>query len=456
MSGLLDAHVRPRPASRPAAPATDAWLRGACSRSRGAGPAPAARVGLVAEDGGRGGRAAACADPAGSISPRSRGARPTRATRCRRWCGRCRTRSARTPPAPCTCGATSQDVLDTAAMLLARRAVCCWSTPTWRRPPTRAPGWPTSTATTPMMGRTLLQQALPITFGLKAASWLAGLDGVRARLADGERRAAGAVRRRGGHAGRAAPGSGVAVRRALAAELGLADPTLPWHTVRLPVADARRRARRRRRRGRQRSRVDVVLLAQSEVAEATEVAPRAAARRRCRTRTTRWRRSPPGPAPAARPAWWPRCFAAMEQEHERGRRHLARRVADPHRLLGTVGSAASWLTECLADLRLDTGPDGAQPVAAAGDPQLAGGAGRRADARAGAAGAAHDAAAAAVREAASRAAGRSPSDPRAGRRRRRRAAGADSAPDVGEAGGAGRRRAGRAPRDRRDRGGRPR
>jgi len=35
---------------------------------------------------------------------------------------------------------------------------------------------------TPMIGRTLLQQALPVTFGLRAAGWVAGIDQARARL----------------------------------------------------------------------------------------------------------------------------------------------------------------------------------------------------------------------------------------------------------------------------------
>ena len=68
------------------------------------------------------------------------------------------------------------------------------------RPPTaraRA-GAPRPTASTPMIGRTLLQQALPTTFGLKAAGWMAGLDeAARARGARARRGAGGAARRRG-------------------------------------------------------------------------------------------------------------------------------------------------------------------------------------------------------------------------------------------------------------------
>ncbi|MGA8717636.1 MAG: lyase family protein, partial [Solirubrobacteraceae bacterium] len=78
-------------------------------------------------------------------------------------------------------GATSQDVVDTAMMLVTRNALdllvrdlsaaadACASLVTRYR-----------NAIEP--GRTLLQQALPVTFGLKAAVWLAGIDGVVADL----------------------------------------------------------------------------------------------------------------------------------------------------------------------------------------------------------------------------------------------------------------------------------
>ena len=86
-------------------------------------------------------------------------------------------------------GATSQDVLDTAAMLVARRAralvvaeldgaaAACARLAAEHR-------------STPMAARTLLQQAVPTTFGYKAAGWLAGLLDAREAL-----RARGAPRR---------------------------------------------------------------------------------------------------------------------------------------------------------------------------------------------------------------------------------------------------------------------
>ena len=69
-------------------------------------------------------------------------------------------------------GATSQDIVDTAAMLVSRRAVALVLA---RARPARRTAARSSRAThrsTPMAARTLLQQAVPTTFGLKAAGWL--------------------------------------------------------------------------------------------------------------------------------------------------------------------------------------------------------------------------------------------------------------------------------------------
>ncbi len=83
-----------------------------------------------------------------------------------------------------------------------------------------------------MVGRTHLQPALPVTFGLKAAAWLAPLLRHRERLA--------ALRPRllvvqfGGAAGTLASlgESGPAVASALARELRLGLPLMPWHAQR--------------------------------------------------------------------------------------------------------------------------------------------------------------------------------------------------------------------------------
>ena len=124
-------------------------------------------------------------------------------------------------------------------------------------------------AETPMAARTLLQQAVPTTFGLKAAGWLVAVGGARERLADirGNRLAA----QLGGAAGTlsALGDKGVEVAGLYAHELGLADPILPWHSNRVRVAElgaaldiaAGALAK---------VALDLVLLAQTEVGEVRE------------------------------------------------------------------------------------------------------------------------------------------------------------------------------------------
>src|SRR3712207_1542868 len=89
---------------------------------------------------------------------------------------------------------------------------------------------------TPVAARTLLQQALPTTFGLKAAGWLvAVLEARRRLLTVRDSRLAAQL---GGAAGTLASlgPDGVRVLREFSRELGLAEPVLPWHTARLPIA----------------------------------------------------------------------------------------------------------------------------------------------------------------------------------------------------------------------------
>src|ERR1700726_3784011 len=78
-------------------------------------------------------------------------------------------------------GATSQDILDTAAMLLARRVIDVVLADLAQAPAATARPADAHRATI-MIGRTLLQQAVPVTFGLVAAGWLTSLDKARAGM----------------------------------------------------------------------------------------------------------------------------------------------------------------------------------------------------------------------------------------------------------------------------------
>ncbi|HVN61646.1 MAG TPA: 3-carboxy-cis,cis-muconate cycloisomerase [Gaiellaceae bacterium] len=165
-------------------------------------------------------------------------------------------------------GATSQDIVDTAAMLVARDALdlilgdvdavaaCCASLAETYR-------------STPIAGRTLMQQALPTTFGLKAAGWLVGVVEARSRLA-AVREERLAVQLGGGAGTLAALGEqGPAVLARFAEELDLAEPALPWHANRARIAELAA-ALDLTAGALSKLALDVVLLSQTEVAEVAE------------------------------------------------------------------------------------------------------------------------------------------------------------------------------------------
>ena len=323
-------------------------------------------------------------------------------------------------------GATSQDVLDTALVLLARRALDAIDADLTAASATAA-GLAAAHRDDVVMGRTLMQQALPTTFGLKAAGWVSGLDGARVRLA--EVRASLPVQY-GGAVGTLAgtAGAGPTVRSALAEELGLTAGPVAWHTVRLPVADLAGLL------GATAGvlatvALDVVLLAQSEVAEVAEVSDVRGGS------SAMPHKQNPVAAISARacarraPGLVATLLAAMEQEHERAAGAWHSEWPTLTELLRTVGSAAAWLAESLAVLRPDRARMAATVVAAA-EPQVARAATEALTATMGR-GPAHDLVAGAVRTA--RAEGRLLHDVLA------EVAGVElaahgAAPDVGEAG----------------------
>ncbi|MFI8873857.1 3-carboxy-cis,cis-muconate cycloisomerase [Streptomyces sp. NPDC055243] len=147
-------------------------------------------------------------------------------------------------------GATSQDIMDTAMMLVARRTLDLILADLTRTEAALA-RLASEHRNTVMPGRTLTQHAVPTTFGLKAAGWrslvLDARDRVRsvrdtlpAQLGG----AAGTLAAFEAYAGTSRPGTsadagelGERLVSAYARHLRLAGPALPWHTLRTPIAD---------------------------------------------------------------------------------------------------------------------------------------------------------------------------------------------------------------------------
>jgi 3-carboxy-cis,cis-muconate cycloisomerase len=90
---------------------------------------------------------------------------------------------------------------------------------------------------TPIVGRTLMQHAVPTTFGAKVAGWLDAVTRHRQRLAQTRKRVL--VLQFGGAVGTLAAlrGKGIEVAKVLAAELHLELPAAPWHTQRDRIAE---------------------------------------------------------------------------------------------------------------------------------------------------------------------------------------------------------------------------
>ncbi len=270
-------------------------------------------------------------------------------------------------------GATSQDIVDTALMLLAKRALA----PLLRDATACAAGAAALAdrhRDTPMIGRTLLQQALPTTFGLRAAGWMDGIDAARGHLAQVRDR--GLAVQMGGAVGARAP----AVARRVAAELGLAEPALPWHAVRSRPADLAcalgglcgvlaKIAR------------DVTLLAQQEVGECHE----GGGPGRGGSSAMAHKRNPVAAIAVLAcckrvPGLVSTALACMEQEHERAAGAWQAEWATHADLLSLTGSATSWARELIEGLEVEGGRMRANLAAsAAGDAGVPDGAGELID-----------------------------------------------------------------------------
>jgi 3-carboxy-cis,cis-muconate cycloisomerase len=135
-------------------------------------------------------------------------------------------------------GATTQDIMDTAVVLQIREGLALIEADL-----AKTRGHLAALARlhrdTPMAGRTHLQHALPVTFGYKAAVWLAGLDRHAVRLAELAPRVL--VAQFGGAAGTLASlgegGDALASCRELARELDLAEPPITWHVARDAIVE---------------------------------------------------------------------------------------------------------------------------------------------------------------------------------------------------------------------------
>jgi 3-carboxy-cis,cis-muconate cycloisomerase len=241
-------------------------------------------------------------------------------------------------------GATSQDIVDTAAMLVANDALSLVAR--------ELRGVARACATlaerhrdTVMAGRTLLQQATPITFGLKAAQWLvaavAAERGLQISLPAQLGGASGTLAAFGDR--------GPQVLAAFAEELRLSTPILPWHTNRVPIA----------RIGAAlaiaagvvaKVATDVMLLAQTEVAEVREPAEGASS-------TMPHKRNPVGStlarACALRAQAAGNLLVRGVHEHERAAGAWQAEWSALSEALALTGGAAAWMRETLDGLEVD-------------------------------------------------------------------------------------------------------
>ena len=247
-------------------------------------------------------------------------------------------------------GATSQDVIDTAMVLVARRALAHIDADL-ERMLAAALRLASAHAATPMLARTLMQAAAVTTFGWKCAGWALALHHCRQRLAQSRIAAlrlqlggaAGTLDQLGEHAD--------AIVRSMAADLGLGVAT-PWHTQReawvglacdlgLLTGTVGKIAR------------DIALLSQGEVGEVAE--PEQAGRGG--SSAMPHKRNPVasliGIAAALRTPSRVACLmAAMPQEHERGLGSWQAELAEWPDLVIAVGGSTRAMATALEGLQV--------------------------------------------------------------------------------------------------------
>ncbi len=248
-------------------------------------------------------------------------------------------------------GATSQDIIDSALALVARRASGVLLDDIDGVVDQLGVLADRHRATT-VVGRTLMQHAAPTTFGLKVAGWMLGLidaAGDLQRATDAFPAQLGGSVGTLGVLGTAAP----EVLREFAAELGLPEPVIPWHAARAPVArlgaalglvagSVRKAAG------------DLVLLAQGEVAE---IAERAEEGRGISSALPN-KRNPVGAINALASARRAAPLAgalvnALDHEHERAAGAFQAEAPMVCELFGHTAAAVAALRDALTGLEVD-------------------------------------------------------------------------------------------------------
>ena len=128
-------------------------------------------------------------------------------------------------------GATTQDIIDTAMVLAIKRTIEL-TEEKLNHMIQSAANLAEKYANTPMMGRTHNVQALPITFGYKAAVWASELDRCMERVQEGKERIL-VIQLSGAVGSMVSFGKdGPQIQKLMAEELGLGEPDICWHASR--------------------------------------------------------------------------------------------------------------------------------------------------------------------------------------------------------------------------------
>jgi 3-carboxy-cis,cis-muconate cycloisomerase len=245
-------------------------------------------------------------------------------------------------------GATSQDIVDSAQVLICRDYVDLMRE-RLRRLIDQLCHLMRAHGDTAMAGRTRGQQAVPISFAMKCATWLAPLLRHYERLEQLQSRLL--LLQFGGAAGSLAPfgTTGAQVMLDLAAQLGLGSPDLPWHSQRDGIAEfgswlALLTGSLGKMGG------DLVLLSQREVAEVAVAGGRSS--------TMPQKANPVGPETLVAGAaltsdLQSSLFAAMAHDHERGGPQMILEWASLPQMMLIAAANLNLGTKIIADLKVN-------------------------------------------------------------------------------------------------------